>query len=489
MEKWSSKTGFLLAAIGSAVGIGNIWRFSAVVGKNGGGAYLIPYFLAVFAFAVPLMILEISMGRHLKSNVVDAFGKIKTKFRILGWIVVGVVFLCLSYYLVITGWALGYLLSALGNNWQPFSEFTSTYFPVLYFIIVACLIGYIVSYGVNKGIERITKILIPFSFVILIILVIYVTTLSGFGEGMNFFLTPDFSVLSNPIIWSAAFGQAFFSLSVGFGSLITYGSYLDKKISIPKSTIVITLADLSVAMMSGIVIFSIVFTFGLTPGMGSELAFSTLPAAFQAMAYGQILGIAFFLLFFVAAVTPSIAMMEVNVAAVMGKTKWSRKKTSMVVTIAILIFGLPSALSYSGANLSVLGLRVLDFMDDTIGSYGLPITALITAILFTWFIKKKILEEELGDSKLLAKIVYPVTKFLIPGVLIFTTSAKVALNYDIGATHFVPGVEFIGSISSGIGMIIIFGCLLGFAIFIFKYFNQGKIFPNIKYKEKNKGGE
>ncbi|MDG6218461.1 MAG: sodium-dependent transporter, partial [Candidatus Thermoplasmatota archaeon] len=335
MEKWSSKFGFIIAAIGSAVGIGNIWRFSSVVGQNGGGAYLIPFMIAVFLFALPLMILEFVIGRNKQGTVISAFASVRKQFRIFGWIIVAIGFIILSYYLVITGWILGYLISSLTNSGIDFTDFTSSYQPLIYFAVVTLITGFVISFGVKKGIQRISTILMPFSFLILIILAIFCITLDGFGEGMAFFLTPDFSVLANPIIWAAAFGQAFFSLSVGSGILLTYGTYLDKKTDIVQSSLIITFADLSVAFLSGLIIFPIVFTFGLAPGMGAELAFTTLPLAFSLLGYGQILAIAFFLLLFFAALTSSISMLEVGVASVMEKTSFSRRKTSLILTLLL----------------------------------------------------------------------------------------------------------------------------------------------------------
>lgn len=486
MEKWSSKTGFLLAAIGSAVGIGNIWRFSAVVGQNGGGAYLIPYLLAVFVFAVPLMILELSVGRHFKGNVISVFIKVKKRFQIFGWLICGVVFLILSYYLVIMGWTLGYLVSSFTTTGTSFSSFTSSYEPIIYFVITALVTGLVVSFGVKKGIERISKILIPFAIILLIALAIFATTLAGFGEGLNFFLTPDFTVLSNPMIWSAAFGQAFFSLSVGFGALITYGSYLDRDINIPRSSLIITLSDLMVAMLAGLIIFPIVFTFGLEPAMGSELAFSTLPKAFELMSYGQVLSVAFFLLLFFAALTSAIAMLEVNVAAVMDATKMSRKKTSIILTILLLFVGLPAALSYTSIGLNIAGVRILDLMDDTLGTYGLPITALITSLVFAWFLKKKALDAELEGSKPWITFVYMTTKYVIPVALIVTISAKLLLSYDIGAWHFVPGVKLIGGFAEGLGILVILGVMLGVSFYIMKRFERRNLSSGIISKIKNK---
>jgi neurotransmitter:Na+ symporter, NSS family len=427
-EHWNNKLGFILAAIGSAVGIGNIWRFSSVVGQNGGGAYLIPYFLAVFAFGVPLMILELSIGRHFQTNVVSTFCQVKKKFRYFGWLIFLLAFLLLSYYLVITGWTLGYLVSSVGNLDMTFSDFTSSYQPLFYFGISVICTGIVVSFGVKKGIERIVKILVPFSFLILLVLAVFSATLSGFGEGLDFFFSPDFSVLSDPLLWIAAFGQAFFSLSVGFGTLITYGSYLDKKINIPQSSVVITVFDLLVALLAGIIIFPMVFTFNLAPTLGAELAFSTLPIAFGLMPQGQLFASLFFLLLFFAALTSAIGILELNVSVVMDTKKLSRKKTSLLLTVLLFFVGLPAALSYTSLNLTIAGIRVLDFMDESLGTMGLPIMALCIALVFTWFMDKKVLAEAVSDAAHWQFTVLTATKYVIPVVLILVILSSLAFR-------------------------------------------------------------
>ncbi|HDS59168.1 MAG TPA: sodium-dependent transporter [Thermoplasmatales archaeon] len=459
MDAWSSRLGFLLAAIGSAVGIGNIWRFSSVVGQNGGGAYLIPFFLAVFAFALPLMILELAVGRHLKENVVSAFRRAGPGFHIFGWFICVVVLLILSYYLVITGWTLFYLISSLLGHSVSFSGFSSSYQPVAYFVVSALVTGAVVSLGVREGIEKISKILIPFSLLILVALALYATTLSGFGQGVDFFLTPDFGVLGDPLIWSAAFGQAFFSLSVGFGVLITYGSYLDRETSIPRSSLIIALADLSIAMLAGLIIFPIVFTQGLTPTMGAELAFSTLPAAFERMPSGHLLATSFFMVLFFAAITSSIAMLEVNVAAVTGATGVSRKKGSLLLTIALLLMGLPSALSYSSLSLRVAGARILDLMDETVGTLGLPLTGLITAVVFTWFLKKEAFSSEIASRRWLS-LVYPATRYVIPAVLVVVTASTLLISTEVGVLHFVPDTEWVTNLARGVVLAVMASLLL-----------------------------
>ena len=455
MEQWSSRTGFILAAIGSAVGIGNIWRFSAVLGQNGGGAYLIPYLIAVFLCALPLMILELAMGRHFQGTVVSAFRSVRPPFRIIGWLLCGTLFLILSYYLVIAGWTIGYFLFSLSGETVSFSGFTNGWLPVFLFVGTAGLTGIVVSRGVREGIERISILLIPVSIGTLIILALYGSTLPGFAEGMVFLFTPDFSVLGDPLLWGAAFGQAFFSLSVGTGILLTYGAYLSRDQGIPVASVVITVTDVAVALIAGIVIFPIVFSFGLAPTVGAELAFSTLPKAFAVMPAGWLIAAAFFLVLFFAALTSAISMLEVSVAAVCESLGWSRGRAAAILTGAVIVIGLPSALSYSAVDFRVGGIRVLDFMDETVGTLGLPVTALLLAVTFTWFLSRDVLVQEIGPG--LARVIHPLCKFVIPAVLIITTAARLLSGLDYPGMRNLPGSEFIGTLlqTEGISLIIV----------------------------------
>ncbi len=278
-EKWSSSTGFILASIGSAVGIGNIWRFPYIVGENGGGAFLIPYFIAVFLFGMPLMMLEFAMGRHFQTSVVPTFSTIGKRFRLAGFFIVLGMGMILSYYLVITGWVLAYSLFFISGISVPFSAFTASYYPLLFFLISGGITFFVVMAGVRHGIERLAKLLIPLLFALLLLLLAFSISLPGAVQGIGFYLTPDFERLSDPLVWTAAFGQAFFSLSVGFGILLTYGSYMrDEKIA--KSAGIITVSDLLVAILAGIMIFPLVFSFGLDPAAGVQLAFVALPLIF-----------------------------------------------------------------------------------------------------------------------------------------------------------------------------------------------------------------
>ena len=446
MERWSSNIGFILASIGAAVGIGNIWRFSAVLGQNGGGAYLVPYFIAVFVFALPLMILEITMGRQFRADVVGAFRKVRPEFRVIGWLLCAIVFLILSYYLVITGWTVAYtFFSATGSN-VVFSGFTGTYLPVIFAIFSVVVTGIIVSIGVQKGIERISVILIPVCIVILVILALFSTTLPGFGEALTYLLTPDFSVLLHADIWAAAFGQAFFSLSVGEGILLTYGSYMAKDQKIPSAALIITVADIGIALLAGVVIFPIVFSYGLSPAIGAELAFTTLPIAFSLMPAGQLFAVAFFAVLFFAALTSSVSMLEVCVAAIEEAAGWARRKTTLVVTGLLLVTTLFPALSYSAMKLSFLGLPVLDLMDETIGSLGLHVAALLLALAFTWFLKEDLFSAYLGGPTRLNRLLFLLCKYLIPVGLLVTIVSQLVNGMEGAASSFIPGTREIGAI-------------------------------------------
>ncbi len=419
-EHWSSGLGFILASIGAAVGIGNIWRFSTVVGQNGGGAFFIPFLLAVFLIAFPLMVIEIKAGRALAADVVTAFEKVHRHLSKAGWLLIAVGFVVLSYYLVITGWTLAFVFFSLIGVDGRFASFTAGYLPVLFFIISALLTGLVVALGVKEGIERVTRWLIPISFFILIGLAIYATTLSGFHEALAFFFTPDFSVLADPTLWAAAFGQSFFSLSVGTGILLTYGSYLRRSVPIARSAVYITIADLLVAILAGLIIFPIVFTFGFSPAMGAELTFTILPEAFSMVPFGALVGFLFFLLLFFSALTATVSMIEMPLASLVARKGLSRKKASLILTGGVIAIGLPSALSYSAMNLTLSGIPVLDLIDETAGSLGLPLTALIMAVAFGWILDPHEFREKGGLKGFIPHLLLWICRYLIPPVLVVT---------------------------------------------------------------------
>ena len=444
-ERWSSHTVFLLAAIGAAVGIGNIWRFPALLGENGGGAYLVPYLIAVFVFALPLMILEIAMGRHFRGTVVSSLGAVRPEFRILGWLLCAVIFLILSYYLVITGWTLAYTVFAAVGDTTTFDGFTGTYLPVLYGIVAVILTGLVIAAGVHKGIERISVMMVPVILIALVVMVLYCSALPGFTHAIRFLFTPDFSVLTHPDIWVAAFGQAFFSLSVGEGILLTYGSYMAREQDIPRSAVLISITDLSVSLLAGLVIFPIVFSFGLSPSAGTGLAFTTLPLAFSLMPGGRIIGVVFFIVLFFAAFTSAISMLEVCVASVQEAASWTRKRTTMVLTGILLLVSLGPALSFSAMRLSIGGIPVLDIMDETIGTLGLHFAAVILALAFTWFLPRNVFEDEVGRSTRLTRLVFTLCKYVIPAVLVITIGVHLFLGLGIPDATYIAGRHFLNA--------------------------------------------
>jgi len=434
MDLWSSRTGFILAATGAAVGIGNIWRFPSVVGRNGGGAYLVPFLVAVFVFAVPLMILEINSGRRTRADVVATFRGVRPGFRVFGWFILAVVVLILSYYLVITGWILAFLVSALAGSDISLRGLTDTYVPLVGFTASLLLVGGVLSLGVREGIERLTTVLMPLVFVILLGMAAFSATLSGFSEGLAFFLTPDLSVLTDPLVWSAAFGQAFFSLSAGMGILLTYGSYVGEDVNVPEAATIIAVADVIVAVLAGIVIFPIVFTFELEPSLGTELAFSTLPAAFSLLPGGRIVAGAFFGLLFAAAITSAVSMMEVWVSTVRGSTRLSRRHATVLVSLFVFVLGMPSLLSYTPVQLRVFGTPFLDLLDDSVGTLGLPVAALVISITFGHFVRHD--ETRIPRSERLAT---RSTKYLLPPVLVGIIALQLLFGVDFPSWHILPG--------------------------------------------------
>lgn len=413
MERWSSRTGFLLAAVGSAVGLGNIWRFPTIVGENGGGAFYLLYLISFMLFALPLMMLEVSIGRRTRCDVVSALGLARRELRASGWLVCIITLSILSYYLVVAGWTLAFLLMYVAGWDITFQQFVSSYWPVASFIAAALITGIVSSSGVRRGIESINSYLMPLVFLILIVMALYSTTLPGFRDGVRFFLTPDPRSLLDGEIWAAAFGQAFFSLGVGQGILLTYGTYLKRDVEIRKASITVALLDILASTLAGFVIFPLVFSFGLEPAAGPELAFVSLPRAFEGMPSGRILGASFFALLFSAALTSSVSLLEVSTAAVTSTKGLSRRRAGLGLTSVVLFLGLPSALSYSPLDLMVYGNRFLDLMDMLAGTFGLLITALLISVAFTWALSRELIPEEVSASRL----TYSAARYAVPLVL------------------------------------------------------------------------
>jgi NSS family neurotransmitter:Na+ symporter len=431
-EKWSSRLGFLLAGIGSAVGLGNVWRFPYITGQNGGGAFLIPYVISVLLLGIPLMMLEISVGRHFKRSVVSSMRSINGRLKWVGLFVVLVALLILSYYLVVTGWTFAYFLYSLSGTEPVFEEFTQTYDSLLFFVVVTVLMALIVTRGIRSGIERTNQLLVPAFVILLLLLAVYALALPRAVDGVLFYLTPDFAKLSDYSVWLAAFGQAFFSLSVGSGILITYGSYLDESVSLPSSMGIIALSDSFISFISGLVIFPIVFSFGFEPAAGPKLAFSTLPYIFAQAHYGSVLAVIFYLVLFFAAITSAISLLEVGVTVLVDETTLSRRKATTLLAGIVLLLGMPAALSYSRVGLQVLQMPVLDLMDPLFGTFAIILSALFISVSATWFVKKEVIATQINQNARwqLGEKIFPLIKFFIPLVLTLIFIARIASYFS-----------------------------------------------------------
>lgn len=409
-EGFASSFGLLAAAIGSAVGLGNIWRFPYITGVYGGGAFLVVYLLCVAIIGIPVMIAEFIIGREGQKDAIGSYQTLapKSKWYISGVLGVGAAFLILSFYGVVAGWTLEYIFSAIGNKFAGLSAGeVGDYFtgfisdpirPIIWQIIFMAITAYIVAAGVEKGIEKYSKILIPLLLVLIIILDIRSVTLSGGIEGLEFLFKPDFGKLTREGIL-AALGHAFFSLSLGMGIMITYGSYIPKEEKLGPTSLKISIADTSIALLAGIAIFPAVFAFNIEPGSGAGLVFITLPNVFGQMPGGYLFAIMFFGLLALAALTSTISLLEAVVAYVIERFNMERVKATVLTTIAITLVGILASLS-NGSLLSftIRGYNFFDFLDNLTADFFLPISALISSVFVGWRLDRKIVENQLSNN-------------------------------------------------------------------------------------------
>lgn len=393
--EWSSKLGFILAAAGSAIGLGNIWRFPYVVGENGGGAFVLMYIIFVVVIGLPYMLAELALGRSVQSNPVGAIKAIRPKsaWKVAGYLGVFTGVGILSFYGVIAGWTVGYIFKMMIGEPGGFAEFISN--PLLVSLLFAGFLfitALIVHGGISQGIERWSKILMPVFFILLIGLIVYVMTLKGALKGLEFYLKPDFSKINGKVAL-AALGQAFFSLSLGMGLMITYGSYVSKKENIITSAIYIAIFDTLIAIMAGLIIFPALFAMGQSPAAGPQLVFVVFPELFAQMPGGLIVGMFFFILLSVAALTSTISLLEVPVAFMVDEHKINRKSIVWIVALFTFLIGLPSALSQGASefftNFGLLTERLtspdfLSQMSFIFGDFSLGFGALLLSIFIGW---------------------------------------------------------------------------------------------------------
>ncbi|MCH7401021.1 sodium-dependent transporter [Belliella kenyensis] len=420
--QWGSSLGFIMAAAGSAVGLGNIWRFPYITGENGGGAFVFVYILCVLLIGTPLLFNELALGRITGKNPIGAMKKAsKNKlWMIPGIMSVVICFMVLTYYSVIAGWTVGYIITELINipvDFEVFVETPKYIIPLTFFFMMITII--VILGGVSGGIEKASKLLMPVLFILIILIAARSVTLPGASEGIKYYLKPDFSKIDGGVIL-AALGQAFFSMSVGWGLMVTYGSYLPKSSNLVSSGLWIGALDSFVALLGGLMIFPAVFALGLKPDVGPSLVFNILPQVFDQIPGGAIIGASFFLLLMVAALTSTISMLEVPVGYFIDEKKVSRKKAAWGVGIVAMIVSIPAILSsveesvFSQVTMKIGSITKtgwLDIMDWTFGTLSVTVLCLLFAIFSGWSFKTSDLVDEiaLGSPGFKKKIIFGIS--------------------------------------------------------------------------------
>lgn len=410
-EHFSSKLGIIVATAGSALGLGNIYRFPCEAGNNGGGAFLIVYLAVALLIGTPLMISEFIIGRRSKSNPIGAFRTLeghRTPWSGIGWFGVVCAFLILAFYTTVAGWTLGYLGKSIAGHFtgqdlaqiqQQFDGFTHhPWWPIVCQLAFLALTALVVMRGVAKGIERWSKILMPLLLVIMVVLCIKSLTLDGAADGLRFLFYPDFSKINGRVLISAL-GQSFFSLSIGMGCLITYGSYIAREDNLVSSAVSVTLADTLVAILAGIVIFPAAFSFGIRPEAGPSLAFTTLPLVFQQMTGGYFFCLIFFLLLVIATLTSTISLLEVIVATLTDELRIRRPVAALLGTLGTAVLGVLATVSFREEALLHIGQRSLfDLLDHITALYLMPLGGLAIVIYVGWRMKKTTVMDELTSG-------------------------------------------------------------------------------------------
>ena len=434
-SSFSGKIGFVLAAAGSAVGLGNIWRFPYLAAKYGGGIFLLVYIILAVTFGFSLMIAEIALGRRTGLSAVGAYRKLNQKWAFLGYLTSAVPMIIFPYYCVIGGWVIKYVsvfISGAGHAAADSSYFTGFISqpgaPVFWLCLFVAATAVIVMLGVEKGVEKASKFLMPILVVLSIVIAIFVVTRDGALEGVLYYLAPDFSKFSiNTVL--GALGQLFYSMSLAMGIMITYGSYMKKEVNLESSVRQIEVFDTGIALLAGLMIVPAVFIFsggdGSVMQAGPSLMFIVLPQVFDSMgggaALGSIVGAVFFLLVFFAALTSAISLMETIVSIIQDKLHWNRRLICLIVALAAILIGIPSSLGFGiWDNIQFLGMSILDTFDFLSNSVIMPIVALLSCIFTGYVIKTKVISDEVKQSGPFKgeKLFVIVTKYVAPVCII-----------------------------------------------------------------------
>lgn len=432
---WSSRMGFIIAAVGSAVGLGNVWKFPYMVGQSGGAAFVLVYLACIALIGLPIIVAEWMIGRRGQKNPINTMAELaRSNKRSGAWVMVGVggtlaAFLILSFYSVIGGWALSYLADAGMGNFSGMDKdaagalfsgmLASPSALLLWHSVFMLLTVGIVSMGVSGGLERASKLLMPALGVILLILVGYGMTTGGFGAAVDYMFTPDWSKLTAEVVL-AALGHAFFTLSLGMGVMMAYGSYLGREVNLLRAAGTVALADTVIALAAGLAIFPIVFANGLDPAAGPGLVFVTLPLAFGTTAGGQILGILFFALLVFAAVTSAISLLEPAVETLQERSPMGRVASTVVAGLGAWSLGIAALLSFNAwGEVMLFGNNIFDLLDKLTSKFLLPLTGLGAIVFVAWRLDRDSVRKELQLGDTGAAIWTLVARFIAPiGVLI-----------------------------------------------------------------------
>ena len=410
-DNFGSSFGVLVAMAGSAVGLGNLWRFPYLVGTNGGAAFIIIYLAIVFVLALPIMYSEFVIGRRAQANVYSAFKQLApgSRWSIAGIIAIICCVMIISFYSVVGGWTIDYMVksitmqfssdaSALGGLFEK--TVTSSWQPVLYMAVFVILSGAILLAGVKDGIEKYSKVLMPLLFLMVVVIAVRSVTLPGAEKGVDFLFKPDFSKVTAGTFLDAL-GQAFFSLSVGFGIIFTYASYVKKNENVVKMSVQTAMADTIFAIIAGVAIMPAVFSFGISPGQGPGLVFVTLPYVFSQLPLGSLIGFIFFFVLFIAAITSLISLMEVVVAFMIEVFNMSRRAALALLTVVILGLGTLCSLSQGVlSGVKILGNNIFDLFDKTSANILIPVGALLVVLFAGWKMKRADFIDEITSGGL-----------------------------------------------------------------------------------------